>query len=89
MNVACCKDERCILGLYNAKGFYLPDCRFLALHCKPVEWTYVHALLRAALYPCHSWSLDPVTRQTEVACSFPEKGERTLPLNENQAPGKE
>lgn len=50
----------------------------LALHCKPVDLTYVHTLLRAALCSCHSWSLDPVTWQTEVACGFPEEGGKDL-----------
>lgn len=89
MSIACCKAEHCIYSLYNAKGFCLPDCRFLALHCKPVELTYVHTLLRAAIHSSYSWSLDPVTWQTEVACGFPEKGERILPLTQNQPPGKE
>lgn len=89
MSIACCKAERCIYSLYNAKGFCLPDCRFLALHCKPVELTYVHTLLRAAVHSCYSWSLDPVTWQAEVAHGFPEKGERILPFTQNRPPGKE
>lgn len=51
------KDEHCMLQRWTLHlksqqckilQFCLPDCRFLALRCKPVELTYVHTLLRAA-----------------------------------------
>ena len=63
----------------------MPDCRFLALPCKPVELAYVHTLLETASYLCHSWSLEPVTWQKEIACGFPEKGERIITAPKKQA----
>lgn len=71
MTAACVSS---VFSLYNAKVFYIPDCRFLNLPCKPVKVAYAHTLLETASCLCHSWSLEPVTWQKEIALVFQRRG---------------